>query len=370
MPLNDLRNPQHWSKPRAQLQVKGGPVFALAEVEVTSNNYYAADSFHCRIPIGALPDAYGLAWWGDQTSIDVDVLFGSVPTGGNEGDAVFQSMLSGRVDSIQVDMVAGILAIDGRDHTADLIDTKTQETFANRTASEVAAVIAGRHGLGAEVTATSTLVGSYYQLEHDGASMDEFAKATTEWDLLTYLAKQEGFDCYVSGKTLYFQPRTDPLTSDPYVVNWIPIPKTMNALGLQMSRALTLARDVEVTVKTWNSKQKKAIVRTVKSSAGGKSTGDPQQYVFVRPNLTPDQALKFASAQIAEISKHERVISFEIPGDLVLTPRNILQIRGTQTSWDQRYYVDEVVRNLSFDGEFTMLVRGKNHSTVSETVVR
>ena len=60
-----------------------------------------------------------------------------------------------------------------------------------------------------------------------------------------FLAEQEGFDVFVSGTTLHFQSPAGPdvaLTLSPDTV-----------LDLRLERSLTLARDIEVTVKSWNS---------------------------------------------------------------------------------------------------------------------
>ena len=369
MPINDPAAPSQWRKPRALVQVDSGPVFAPSAIEVTSNNYYAADQFHAIFPIASLPAAYGAQWWSERSAVRVDVQFGTVPAGGREDDAVYQTFLRGRVDQVSLDLVAGLLTIDGRDGTADLIETKTQETFANQTSSEVAETLAARHELTAAVTRTTTLVGQYYQLEHDGTTLDELAKSTTEWDLLVYLAKHEGFDVFVDGATLHFQPRTEP-DADPYLVQWAWSPWTLNGTALQMRRALTLAGDIEVSVKTWQAKTKEAVVRTVRATGTKSTSSDLQRFVFIKPNMSQTEALKFAQSQLQEISKHERVINLEMPGDLLLTPRNIIELRGTETDFDQRYYVDEIIRSMSFDGEFRMTVRAKNHSPNSEAVVR
>ncbi len=110
----------------------------------------------------------------------------------------------GRHDPI--DVLNRTVEIDGRDLTARLLDARTQETFSNQTASEIAETLAARHGLTADVTATTTLAGRYYATEHDRITLGQFSRATTEWDLLTFLAAREGFEAYVAGQTLTFAP--------------------------------------------------------------------------------------------------------------------------------------------------------------------
>jgi phage protein D len=277
-------------------------------------------------------------------------------------------MLIGVVDHVQFDPAQGTIVLQGRDLSSALIDTKTQETFANKTSSQIATILAGRHGLTPVVTATSTLVGQYYQLEHDRTSLGNFSRQTTEWDLLTYLAQTEGYDLFVSGKELHFQP-TAPSTAPPFpIIYQAGPPIVMNVLTLSLERSLTIAKDIQVTVKTWNSKQKNAFTRIVKAT-GAKSSQTTQNYVFVKPNMTPDEALKFGQQQLIELTKHERLINLTMPGELTLTPRNMLGLTGTGTSWDQAYYVAEIEREISFENGFTQRVRGKNTSPRTQTTV-
>ena len=95
--------------------------------------------------------------------------------------------MQGAVDSVSIDPTLGLVRLDGRDLTGSLIEARTQETFANRTSSEIAALLAGRHNLTPRVSSTTTPVGRYYQSEHDSITLSQFSRATTEWDLLVYL---------------------------------------------------------------------------------------------------------------------------------------------------------------------------------------
>ncbi|HQT43873.1 MAG TPA: hypothetical protein PLD79_07715 [Halothiobacillus sp.] len=40
----------------------------------------------------------------------------------------------------------------------------------------------------------------------------------------------------------------------------------------------------------------------------------------------------------------------------------VVQLSGTQTSFDQLYYPDEITRSMSFDGGFHESVTARNHS--------
>jgi hypothetical protein len=107
---------------------------------------------------------------------------------------------------------------------------------------------------------------------------------------------------------------------------------------------------------------------TKKATQGFKSQrigGLSQTYSFTVPNLTRDQAEQFALAQIAEITRHERILTASLPGDNDLTTRAMVQLIGTNTAWDQLYYPATVTRRISFDEGYRMELRAKNHSTES-----
>jgi hypothetical protein len=134
-----------------------------------------------------------------------------------------------------------------------------------------------------------------------------------------------------------------------------------NVIGLSLEHSLTLAKGVSVTVKSWNSLQSKPIVAKTADPDYKTSPGQgTQDYVFYVPNLTPQGAIDIANQRYADITRHLRTIEFEIPGDTVLTPRNLIVLTGTGTAFDQSYYPDRISCELSQDGGFGMSVTAKN----------
>lgn len=346
--------PSSVRSPRLRVLANGTPAAGVIEAQVFANNHYAADRFSLSVALGADPGA--LAFWSGTPDILLDVQMSLDGLG-------YTSLVQGTVDVVDIDPIQGLLRVEGRDLTATLIETRTQETFANRTASEIAEILAGRHNLTPAVTATSTPVGRYYQNEHDRITLGQFSRATTEWDLLVFLAQQEGFDVFVSGTTLHFQPARG------QYAGVVLTPQTV--MDLKLERALTLARDIEVVVKSWNTRQQSAFTQTARAhragGAGGARAGaPPQRYVFVRPNLTSDQALKLAQQKLAELTRHERVVSATMPGELALTPRSLVTLAGTGTDFDQTYFVDVIERQLHVESGFTQHLRCKNMNPASQ----
>jgi phage protein D len=337
--------------PQIRIIANGQVLTGAMQAQVQSNNYYAADRFSVTAALGADPWA-SAAFWASTSDILVDLQFSL------DGGASFTSLVQGAVDNISIDPSLGFLTFDGRDLAAALIEARIQETFANRTSSEIASLLAQRHNLTPHVSPTTTPVGRYYQGEHDRTTLNQFSRMTTEWDLLAFLAQQEGFDLFVQGQALCFQPAAQPaslaLTLSP-----------RDVLDLRLARSLTLARDIEVVVKSWNSRQNSALSEKAsanRSDSFERSGRSPQRYIFVRPNLTPDDALKFAQQKIAELARHERSVSIRMPGELELTPRSIVAIHGTGTDFDQTYYIDVIERRFRQNGGLIQQVIAHNSS--------
>jgi phage protein D len=349
LPPSDMLTSQR--SPLARIMANGDLIPGLIEVEVTCNSHFSADRFSASFALsGSSP--YGSAFWSSELDIAIEVLF-------SLNASSFISLFTGTVDTVSVNATRGLVHITGRDLSAQLIEARTAETFSNRTSSEIASLLANRHDLIPNVVQTTTPVGRYYQDEHDHITLGQFSRSTTEWDLLAFLALQEGFDVSVAGTTLNFLPSNNAVQV-PYLVT------PTNCIDLRLDRCLTLAQNIEVTVKSWNSRQKSAFAQTVtgtgntNDSSSGSSS--PLQYVYVRPNLTASQALKYAQQMLNGLAMHERVIEFVVPGDLSLTPVGQLILTGTGTEFDQVYYVDVVERRLNLNDGFTQRVRAKSSS--------
>lgn len=317
--------------PRCRVLADGAALPGVESVEVHANSHMAGDRFRVRmaaqvVDVGALsrPDV----------RLEVQVGLGGAWT----------SLVTGMADSVHVDPLRGTVDAEGRDLSAGLIEAQVEETFANRTASEVATVIAGRHGLFADVTPTGTAVGRYYQGEHDRLTLAQFAKATTEWDLLGFLAVQEGFQLFVSGDRLRFGP---PDLGDLVVL------RVADCLSLELEHAVGLSRPIAVTVRSWGTRQGTMVEHTARG--GGQGTERVQ--TLVRPNLDAEQARALAERVVADLRRHERTVHATVPGELATTPRSRVVLEGAGPGWDRAFAVAEVSRHLDVRRGFTQRLR-------------
>jgi phage protein D len=334
-------------QPCLQVLADGVVLPGALAAEITSTNHVAADRFSARLAISA--DPQGLSAWDTRTAALIEVQIGFANTG-------WTSLITGAVDSLAADPIDGVLTIEGRDLSAGLIEARTQEAFANQTASDIAILLAGRQGLAAQVSPTSTPVGRYYSAGHDRLTLDRFARASTEWDLLAWLAQQENFDLFVSGTTLFFQPMvTDPT---PAMVLQASANGALapNITALRVQRAMTLAGNLSVTVKSWNSQQQTAFSETAQRTAG---SGAARSYIYMRPNLSPQAAQTMAQQRLAALTAHELVLTATMPGELTLAPRTAVSLAGTNSVFDQTYVIDEIIRRFDLRGGFAQTVRGR-----------
>lgn len=370
MPLNDPDRLPYATRPRLRALADGVEIPGALSTSITSTNNYHADRFQMRF--APPPDQKGAgswAWWASQTGLLIDIQIGEAPTG--SADLTWKSILLGQVDTIEADRTGYQVNVDGRDLTARLIDNKIEAAYPNKTASEIVIELATAAGLQYRVAKTTTLVGRFYDAEHAYISQDQFSRPRPMWDLITMLARYEDFDAFVERDKLYFQPRTPP-DATPYVVRHQIDPQgrqTGNAMSLQARRALTIAKGIKVVVKSWHSGQKRAFIRT---SPGGRQSSvsekpGQQQYVFIRPNLTEDQAQRLADHLRQEISQQERTIAGTLPGDTILTPRVMMRLDGTGTEFDRVYYPDQVTRIVDAEQGYVMDFTAKSLPPAAET---
>lgn len=339
--------------PRGAVKVNGESLAGWIEFDTTENEFAQADEFSVLLAMSGLPEGRGAAWWATQKKAEIELYAGFPQDPESYSDADLDLIFSGRVDDIGFNWTNRTVSLTGRDLTSLLIDRKTSERNVNLTASAIATRIAGAAGLTPKVEATSTKVGKYYQIDRV-----DIKEERTDWDLLTWLAREEGYMVFVRGKELHFRKKPD-AGQDPYVVQYVAATREALASGsvsdIRCGRSLMAAKGVKVIVRSWNLKQKKAFERT--ASRGG---GDLQEYRYNIANLTPDQADARADQLLEEISRHAMTLEISGPADNLLRIDNVIRLQGTGTACDQVYYPRSIRRSLTFGGGYSWEVSAKN----------
>lgn len=317
--------------PLIRLLLDGTVVPGVIAVDLFGTSQLAADRFRVRLAAQSVAKMMpALLTPGARLNLQ-----GSANAAG-EG---WVGLLVGQVDDLSFDPVHGIVDLEGRDLGARLIEAQVGETFANQTSSEIVQTVAARHGLSADVTETGTPVGRYYQDQHERLTLAQYARSQTEWDLLAWLAAQEGFLLGMLDDRLQFGPR------DATVV---PI-SIQDCISVEAAQQVALLRPIEITVRSWGTRAG-ALVEQKAISAG---TGPTLLQTITRPNLSADQALALAQRVLADLQLHVRTVRLSMPGDFLLSTRNTVGLSGVGAAWDGAYTVGSLNRHLDIKHGFT-----------------
>lgn len=356
--------------PRLRVLADKKPIEGAQSLTVVSGNNHQANQFSVQFALGLASD-FSADWWSRQGRIRLTLQAGFADATGDV--AGWTTLLIGDCDTVDIDMANAIVRAQGRDLSALLIDSRVTQTYQNQTSSQIVTTLANAAGLTPNVTATTTLVGPYYRTDHNMTALSQFSEIKTQWDMLVYLAGQEGFNVWVEDTTLNFMPppAMPNIVNLPYKKGVIP---QFGATSLALHRAMTLAKDVEVHVRSWDSHHKNGFTvklrGSIKTNAGGVvKLGPPQTYIFVKPDLTRDQAQRFAQEKLKEISRYERIIEVKMPGDLTTNARDMVNLTGTETAFDQAYHIDTMTRKISLKSGFIQTMTLKNHSPQTESVL-
>ncbi len=304
------------SQPQVRVSIGDAILAGAIALEVEQVAYFAACRFVVTMPLGG--DAAFYASLGLQT---ITISIAVNPSG-------YVELLTGQIDNIRIDLAETTATLSGRDLSARLTDTEISETFANQTASQIATTIAARHGLAPNVTATVTPVGQYYELDHARSALALHSRTGTEWNMLSLLAKTENFGLSVTGTTLNFGP----------VGAGVPVvlaPQSCISLELDIATTIPAA----TTVKSWNTRNKTVVMQSAGSDSGNSTT-------LIRPNLTSAQASNLAANHLSVLARHGTILRAKIPGETVLTPASPILLTGTNSSLDQTYAIDAIIRSI------------------------
>lgn len=347
-------------RPRVRLVLEGTPVDGCRSVEITSRRGTQAASFRVTASASKVAGYLGRLWM-DKDKLDVAIDFGFLSVGKSANVTSWARMITGGVDRISFDQSTGLVSLDGRDHAARLIDLPVQDSYLNKTSSELAAALASSCELSGDIDTTSGLIGQYYQIQHTKNALAGFSKHGNGWDLLSELADLEGFDLWVDGTTLHFkrsgagETKVYDLNVEPPTANRASSMLTIS--DLSMERALGLSGSLQVKVASWNSRQRRQVTANYPADAG---TTIPRQFLVLKPNLLPDEAEILAKNTYARLRAHQYVITGTMAGELELTPQHRLRLAGTGTSWDRIYTVDRIEREMSFEGGYVQHIIGRS----------
>lgn len=369
MAINDPTPGGQLRQPRGIVQVRAGtggtPISAEGWLtwSVTNNSYYEADTFHVEFAASELPNEVDPDWFSQQTEVFVEIFAGfpADPTAPTVSE--LDSLIFARVDEIEYDPVSTTLTLTGRDLTGVFIDSKIASQYVNKTSSQIAKLLAGTHGIATNITTTTAKVGTFYQIDQQLLQANQ-----SEWDLLCYLARNEGFVVFVTGQTLYFGP--DPRESaDPWTLQWSIADDgqpSANVDTVSFTRDMTVSKGLAVTVISTSltgPAVKQSFPTAPKGIAAGKASpyGPVQTYFFhLAPGHDAVACEQFAEKMYHQIASHAMKVKGSAPADNLLSVQVPMKVVGTETDWDQGYFVTLVTREMSLEEGYHMTFDAQN----------
>lgn len=345
----DHGNRRGYSQPRSIVKIDGTPTF-FNNWTVNLNSTHIADDFEIELPfkIGRnLPQAY-LLNSPDYTSylflnsdIKVEIFVGYPLDATSYSDSDLTRIMYGTMDtaSLRADGLGGEkVTIKGRNGVGLFIDNKTTQKYQNMTSSAIAQLLASNHGLKASITPTYTLAGTFYT--GDTITMN---KDLTEWDLLTFLAEQEGFSLKVVDDTLYFGPFDTVVgTTSTEALNYT---WGQNVKNLGIDRSPHAAKNLIVEVHSFDHKKGKHIHATAKVTNTKASQSFTQRYYY--PGLTMDQCQKKAESILNQLSLLEVIGEMNVSGNEKLTVDRLVYLYGTGTGLSSSYYIRKATHTFA-----------------------
>ncbi len=350
--------------PRGVVSIDGTPINWI-NWEVNTSGRSDTSTFKVTLPLGGTSGTLPLSYYVSSGQVLVEIQ----ATGAGAPNNIVSSsqmdvLIIGYVDYLSYEPDKAILVLAGRDHGSKLIDKKTSVKYQNLTSAQIVNQIASNSGLTPVITNTQLLSGKYYQIDHA-----RLTDQTSDWDLLQYLAREENYIAFVKGNNLYFQPQG---TQTPYVIDLSspgytssdPVVQQSNAVEIELTRNFVIGKGAKVSVHSWHLKSKRKV--TSVSTAQG-NNGEPLAFDYTYPNLSPDQAARRSKSKLHDITQHEFTLNIRMPADNLLNPQVPVQVIGTNSEFDQIYYVKSVQREMSFNQGYTMQFEAMN-SAAKNTV--
>jgi phage protein D len=342
-------NPALVRRPQVQVVLNDSVTLLPTTVDVVHHATYTASTFRIRIPLTGNPDLQ-IYDWSDLNSARVRIQI-SLDSG-----VPFVDLIEGSTDILELNPVTGVIQLEGRDLSCSLLDTKMPTDFQNQTPTEIARVLAIKHGLTPVIATTSAYVGRLYSNNYNITSLAQYSKLASDWDVLALVARSEGCDLFVNGTELVIQPQISRSDAPQYV-------RLSELTDLRLFKVPALAGGGVVTVTSWNSATG-ALASGTSNIGSARNTdsnaSDSQsKYTLVRPNLSVSAAQTLATREASQTMRNSQSVQFTMPAEYLLDPHRPIRLEGTNTSFDDIYGIDTIARSYRPKSGLTQTVRAR-----------
>ena len=321
-------------QPRLRAVLNDITILIPYSAQITHHSSFAAGSYRLLVSLAG-NSSLTVADWVDIGQVRIRIQVCVYP------HEAYSDLIEGYVDSIDINPITGSVHLEGRDLSASLLDTKTPTDFQNLSSTEIVTRLSHRHGLTPVGLPTTGYAGRHYADIYNVMSMAQFAKLSSDWDILSILAQTAGRDLFVDGTDLHFQPRV--------TISDVPQDLVVSDLmDLRMIRSLPHSGGTAVTIASWNSALGVAVNESHDTRAptglASAATRPSPTFTVLRPNLQSSAAQTLATQMARSIASDAMSIQFTMPGDVALSARRPLRLAGSGTAFDVSYQIDTINR--------------------------
>ena len=320
--------------PHSATLIVNGQRFAIMTGSRSWEATKKTSSFSCVLPMSAagVEATFGPSLGDNEASIAVTT----------RGQTV--TLIKGEIDEVDFDYIQRAVHIAGRDKTAKLHATKSAEKWVNKKPHEIAADIAGRIGLTAEVDQSSLHAGRYVEVDWskltDGVSLAH---------VLHKICELMGAHWYVSKDKLVV--KSAAAQGAPYVINYAFQHGSVitDALSLSIRRNVQAGKPIKVDAKSWHARKGQMFAGSYQVGGNGTST----TYSYHLPMHTKDHLDAHAKAKAKDHARHELTVSVEVVGDLSIDGTAPLRLVGT--AFAQDFKIDSIEDSFGMSGHTTRI---------------
>jgi len=309
----------------------------IIELSVENTLYNAADNFELTLRNDRMISEYL------RKKMEIKIWLGYVANPNSWKKEELQLIFSGIIDGVRV-LFANqqTVKLVGRDYSAALIDHEFSIAYAERTASQIAELLAESNGLGKKITTTTAII------EKD------LYKDKRQWEVLQALADREGFVCYVNkNKELYFGPRQNESKTAVATFRYRDSknPELSNVSAIEFDDSL-LEIINRVIVRHWQGQNKQLIEAEAKNEDLIKKYKEYKRVIYSAKALTPELAKIEAEARLKELCR--AVVTGEqlrVAGNPDLEAEAIVEILNVGR-FSGSYYVDRITHRYSMSNGY------------------
>lgn len=269
---------------------------------------------------------------------EISIWVGTVADSRNWSRDELTHVFTGKIDGVRPRFANEMtVRLIGRDYAAWLIDSEFSVAFAERTASQIAEILAKKRKLKPVITPTTAII------EKD------LYRDRKEWDILQELADREGFVCYVTKeKELYFGPRNE---DDETIITELLYRQgeRSNVSEIEFDDSMVGIINC-VEIRHWLGKKKGLVVAIAENRDLVIKYGEKRRVYYDCKAKTQTRAQEIAQKRLKEWSR--MVVNAEqvrMSLDPKVVPEKVVMATGFGR-FDGKYYIDRVSIDMSKSG--------------------